>query len=73
MRVLFHIEKRMTPIEKVIQFMKDRELRTAEFFRILDKDASRNLTHEELAKRMLVCESHCICCYLHVIVLQEDI
>ena len=48
----------MTPIEKVIQFMKDRELRTAEFFRILDKDGNRNLTHDELAKRMLVCDSN---------------
>jgi len=48
------IEKRLTPIEKVIQFMKDREYRTSEFFRILDKDGSKNLTHEELARRMLV-------------------
>ena len=47
-------EKRVTPIEKVIQFMKDREYRTSEFFRMLDKDGSRNLTCDELAARMLV-------------------
>jgi len=47
-------EKRVTPIEKVIQFMKDHEYRTAEFFRILDKDGSRTLSSDELSARMLV-------------------
>jgi len=51
-------EKRVTPIEKVIQFMKDREYRTSEFFRILDKDGSKNLTHDELASRMQVGQRH---------------
>jgi len=44
----------VTPIEKVIQFMKDHEYRTAEFFRILDKDGSRTLSSDELSARMLV-------------------
>jgi len=53
-------EKQMTPIEKLMQFMKEREYRTAEFFRILDKDGSKSLTHDELAIRMLVCDGHCM-------------
>jgi len=34
--------------------MKDREYRTAEFFRMLDKNGSRVLSHDELASRMSV-------------------
>jgi len=49
------VEKRVTPMQKMVQFMKDREYRTSDFFRILDKGASRSMTHEELADRLLVC------------------
>jgi len=57
--MLLTAEKRVTPIEKVIRFMKDREYRTSELFRALDKDASRNLTCDELASRMLVSYLYC--------------
>jgi len=45
-------------MEKVMKFMKQREYRTAEFFRMLDKDGSRNLTCDELASRLLVNQLH---------------
>ena len=48
-------EKRVTPLQKVMNFMKEREYRTSELFRMLDRDVTMKLTVDELAARLKVC------------------
>jgi len=48
------VERELTPIEKLIQFIKSRGYRPAEFFRMLDKEGARKLSHDELANRLEV-------------------
>jgi len=47
-------EKRVLPMQKVINHMKAKEYRPVETFRLLDIEVNKTLTHEEIVSRMKV-------------------
>ena len=47
-------ERRLEPMQVLINYMNERGLRPNELFRIMDKDVDSNMTVEEFMKRLKV-------------------
>eukprot|EP00914_Ancora_sagittata_P026318 GHVO01051818.1.p2 GENE.GHVO01051818.1~~GHVO01051818.1.p2 ORF type:complete len:122 (+),score=4.33 GHVO01051818.1:648-1013(+) len=46
--------KKLDPMQKVIAYMKDREIRPTELFRSFDKEVSSSISHNNLIRRLKV-------------------
>ena len=46
--------KKMTPMQRVMGYMKKRGLRPTELFRNFDKDVSKSLSHDEVVVNLKV-------------------
>ena len=47
-------DKRITPMQRVIGYMKKRGLRPTELFRSMDKQVANKITHQEMIVRLKV-------------------